>query len=413
MKIPHQNENDSYYTSSETALSTSSIVENISASSGPGPIRILEPSVGAGDLLPEVLRRLGHYSIILDVVDIDPRALEKAKNTVEQSKHTNIEVRYIEGDFLEQNLGRYDLVVANPPFGSTRGRTSETSSDRLYLRFLRRILEIADFVSIIIPKYFLEAPGAADVRSILSDRVILKLHDLGMRAFPGVLIETIILQVGPSGCKQDDILIESIYKPGTTRLTQKNLVLEQTGTWHMYSTPSFREVLNRVEFVDWNVHRDRVITKPMRSAEGEVPVLRGRGIAAGLDMDPSASEFVSSSVGLRAGKFARQSGDVIAVPNLSYYPRACWLPQGWVADGSVAQLSYPGQRRRRQEIDLPWYSSDIFFNFYRVARNYSVRSLNVDALSSKYWVQPAAGWSYARLFTAHKPYNLFDFDWSL
>jgi DNA (cytosine-5)-methyltransferase 1 len=67
----------------------------------------------------------------------------------------------------------------------------------------------------------------------------------------------------------------------------------------------------------------------------------------------------------------------VLVPNLTYYPRACFLPQNSIADGSVAILTTVQGQKVTSE-DLAYYSTDEFCKFYGIARNRGTRSLNID-----------------------------------
>jgi len=66
------------------------------------------------------------------------------------------------------------------------------------------------------------------------------------------------------------------------------------------------------------------------------------------------------------------------IPNLTYYPRATFLPKNSIADGSVALLTLKNGSRLPTKKDLEFYSTKEFENYYRVARNHGTRSLNID-----------------------------------
>ena len=70
--------------------------------------------------------------------------------------------------------------------------------------------------------------------------------------------------------------------------------------------------------------------------------------------------------------------DVVMIPNLTYYPRASFLPKDTITDGSVALLTLKNGSRFPTEKDLEYYGSKEFEKFYRVARNFGTRSLNID-----------------------------------
>ena len=68
----------------------------------------------------------------------------------------------------------------------------------------------------------------------------------------------------------------------------------------------------------------------------------------------------------------------VLVPNLTYNPRACFLPKNTIVDGSVAILTLRNGSRPINENDLEYFGSVEFSKFYAVARNYGTRSLNID-----------------------------------
>ena len=80
--------------------------------------------------------------------------------------------------------------------------------------------------------------------------------------------------------------------------------------------------------------------------------------------------------GLDVAKYMNQ--ECILLPNLTYNPRACFMPSNCIADGSVAILTTIDPSVNITEDDLAFYATDEFSNFYSVARNRGTRSLNID-----------------------------------
>ena len=69
--------------------------------------------------------------------------------------------------------------------------------------------------------------------------------------------------------------------------------------------------------------------------------------------------------------------NVIIVPNLSYYPRATFLPKNTIVDGSLALLM-PKNGTKIEKEHLDYFGTEEFKKFYSIARNYGTRSLNID-----------------------------------
>ena len=70
--------------------------------------------------------------------------------------------------------------------------------------------------------------------------------------------------------------------------------------------------------------------------------------------------------------------DSVLIPNLTYYPRACFMPSDSICDGSVAILTKKIPEVEITDDDLAYYATDEFSAFYKIARNMGTRSLNID-----------------------------------
>jgi len=70
--------------------------------------------------------------------------------------------------------------------------------------------------------------------------------------------------------------------------------------------------------------------------------------------------------------------DCVLVPNLTYNPRACFLPENAITDGSVAILT-PKNGDKINKKHLAYFSTNEFRKFYMTAKNLGTRSLNIDS----------------------------------
>jgi len=70
--------------------------------------------------------------------------------------------------------------------------------------------------------------------------------------------------------------------------------------------------------------------------------------------------------------------NTILVPNLTYAPRATFLPENMLVDGSVALLTPKFGNTKITNKDLEYFATEEFTEFYKVARNHGTRSLNID-----------------------------------
>jgi len=74
---------------------------------------------------------------------------------------------------------------------------------------------------------------------------------------------------------------------------------------------------------------------------------------------------------------------VYLTPNMTYKPRLIKKEGAYVVNGSVAIL-IPKILLNLSQEQMNYISSDEFRTFYKIARNYQTRSLNIDKTSC-YW----------------------------
>jgi hypothetical protein len=166
--------------------------------------RLLEPSVGTGDLLRAAEGRYDHA----DVFDINLTYLAAITEGAQVTKTC--------GDFLTQDLPqRYDAILMNPPYlrfqsmtASQRAAvraTSEvlrTGNVDLYIAFLVKCIglltEDGTLVAIT-PSTWLYNKSAVQFREwLIHERLIAEIHDYGSeKVFPGIDVYCAILVVRP------------------------------------------------------------------------------------------------------------------------------------------------------------------------------------------------------------------------
>lgn len=388
--------NAAYYTRQDICFT---IVKDLPDAARYEKLAILEPAVGAGNFLPLLVEKYKTVNRVdIDVIDIDREAINTLKALVKKlSLPKNISVNFINADFLlfrKTDLfsqpKRYDIAIGNPPFGSITVDTdllSEYKKDKyniqtnnLFSFFLEKCVQLADTVGIIIPKSFLSAPEFNKTRELVSNFAVRKITDYGEQAFKGVKIETIslIIETTQGG---DKTLVESYVKNEISFKNQSYITSKDFPYWLVYRNDFFDSVAKKLQFNIFSAFRDRQITKKHTKAKGKIRVLKSRNIENNKIKDiPGYDTYLDNIDALPVGKFLNKT-DRILVPNLTYYPRACFLPENSVVDGSVAILTTKDGKLKITKRDLAYYSTNEFSEFYKVARNYGTRSLNIDSNS--------------------------------
>ncbi|MCL2526412.1 MAG: N-6 DNA methylase [Coriobacteriia bacterium] len=379
-----------FYTENATLMDISARLPEINEDT----VRVLEPSAGVGNFLQLIV---DHYSnsrkLIIDLVDIDEMSL---KLLVALNKYRkipdNVEINCICSDFLLTDFSHtYDLVIGNPPFlrlNKAERRRYESalggeSTKNTAGFFLTKAISIADYCVFVMPKYFLSNSDFSESRKNVERHAVQCIIDFGETGFRGVLIETVALFI----CTRSELGVTTVYSvPRVEKIEQmqKNIMSHEFPGWLIYRNDTFDELVARMELGVFSVFRDRQITNKVLSRAGEIRVIRSRNIArdgSGLVDVCDYDRFINESDLKRmpVGEYLDRD-DVYLCPNMTYYPRVIRKPKGVVPNGSVAIL----ERLRPMCISdeqLDFFASKAFENYYRIARNHSTRSLNIDSSS--------------------------------
>ena len=166
--------------------------------------------------------------------------------------------------------------------------------------------------------------------------------------------------------------------------TQDYIFDKKLPYWIIYRNSEFDGVCKQLDFNVFKVFRDRQITNKLLSDAGDIRVLKSRNISDNgkdvIDIDGYDS-YISSIEARSLSVFEYlQREDVYLTPNMTYKPRMMRKPKNTLVNGSLAILVPKGEIIPT-EVQLEYFSTQEYRDFYQVARNYQTRSLNVDACS--------------------------------
>ena len=355
-------EKSAYFTRDDIVFN---VVEKLPEFKNKKILKILEPSVGIGHFLPYLFKKYENIKKVkLDVIDIDENSLIILKKLLEYIKiPSNFEINFIHSDFLNyQFKSSYDLIVGNPPY-------KKVSKTNLFAEFIKKSLDLTNYLSFIVPKSLLNTPEFDELRNKIKHNIY-SITDFGEKAFDGVKIETINFMLSKE--KYDEIEIESFIT--NQSFIQKKEYIFNFPYWLIYRNEEFDKVYNNLELDIFDAFRDRQITKKHLKSNGKYRVLKARNIGNNEIIDIENYDcYIDDISKFSIKKFLNK--DVILIPNLTYYPRATFLPKNTICDGSVAILS---PKKEVTNKDLEYFSSDEFRKYYKIARNYGTRSLNID-----------------------------------
>lgn len=382
-----RNDNAAYYTRQDICYS---IVKNLPEAKEFTELNILEPSIGVGNFLPTIIQKYSNVpAVTIDVVDIDKTSIAVLKALVAKlNVPSNIHINFINTDFLLYNFEKkYDIVVGNPPYkklikdksllAKYKGNAYNKNTNNIFSFFIEKAMKIGNVVSLIVPKSLISAPEFNLTRSLMREVEVSRIIDFGEKGFKGVKIETIsfILDVRK---RPQNTVVESYITNEVKEQSQGYLMDLRFPYWIIYRNEAFDNIANKMNLNVFKAYRDRVITKSLTKNQGKIRVLKSRNIGNNEIINiPNYDCYIDDIAGLDVGKYLNRTNCVL-LPNLTYNPRACFLPKDCIADGSVAILTLQKEEDTITKDDLAFYATDSFSKFYSIARNLGTRSLNID-----------------------------------
>lgn len=360
-------------------------------------IRVLEPSVGVGNFIPYIISKYSYAEeLIIDVVDINDYSIGVLKQLLKIiDVPENVTINYICDDYLLHDFEeRYDLITGNPPFMKLNSKdkilkvyrenciNDESNNTSSY--FLEKSLNMSDNVVMVMPKFLLNTVEYQKTRNFISNMNIVSIIDFGEKGFERVLIETLCINVNtknkPSSSKILSITLDRELKQKQSYYTDKKLPY-----WVIYRNKDFDNLFNKMVFNIFDVFRDRQITNNNSSkSKKEIWVIKSRNIsddATEICHIDDYDQYVNLNDIKKYSVYEFLNNDNIYItPNMTYKPRVCKKPLGTIVNGSVAIL-IPKDDIKLSKKDMLFFSTDEYREFYKIARNYQTRSLNIDKTS--------------------------------
>ena len=358
-------------------------------------ISILEPAVGSGNFLPLLFLVLQGKNVNLTVCDVDGSALTLLRELLGYvKKPKNLKITFIEDDFLKLDPQKsFDLVIGNPPFSKSstkedlslyRSRSGSLRAQNTAAFFLEKALDLGKHVAMVMPKSFLNTPEFENTRAKAGRTRIDAIIDFGEQGFGGVLVETIALCLTP-GSKPGMTTVTSITQMRTASRAQSYITDETFPYWIIYRDLDFDSICKRLRFGVFHVFRDRQVTTKLLGPSGEIRVIKSRNIPDSgselIDLENYDSYISKANASALSVYQFLDNDKVYLTPNMTYKPRVIPKPKGTIVNGSAAVLILKAGESRLSKAQLNYFSSEEYRRFYRVARNYQTRSLNVDSNS--------------------------------
>ncbi len=213
---------------------------------GKGPVHLLDPAVGRGELLLGALANMDvgvRRRVKVFGFETDRRALRAARARIGKS-FPSVPVRFAEGDFLEfapeagepstrrkfsgESIPRCDLIIANPPYVRTQimgagqarslalrfGLTGRVDLYHAFVLGMAKALKPEGVAGIIVSNRFMTTKSGASLRRQMLERFNIRhIWDLGdTKLFDAAVLPCVLLVEGSGANGSDRPLFTSIYE---------------------------------------------------------------------------------------------------------------------------------------------------------------------------------------------------------
>ena len=356
---------------------------------------IVEPSVGAGNFLPFIIKTYEHVKQVdVYLVDIDI-TIQKLLSIIITKLNIpkNFKLHLVNKDYLKCNIPRANLTIGNPPFTKLKSKELKPyinnnvnkKSSNLAEFFLEKAVRNSDYVCLIMPKSLLNTPEFIDTRKYINKFSVENIKDFGEKGFKGVLVETISIQINTKSIPKYTN-VYSMTRDINIKQRQHYITDEKFPYWIIYRNEFFDSIAHKIKFDVFDVFRDRQLTNSNTHSgkkKGDIRVVKSRNIDDnGIIIDiPGYDSWINKDVltECQVEKFL-DDDTVYMTPNMTYKPRLAKKEKGYVVNGSVAILKLKKQMEITER-QCKYISSNEYRKFYQIARNYQTRSLNIDSTS--------------------------------
>lgn len=354
-------------------------------------VKILEPAVGMGAFIPQLLRLVDDCSEIeLDLVDISQDCLDLLKTFLTASYSKNkIRYNFIWDDFLTHQFNeQYDAIVSNPPyFKMTAAQKAKyksyvrIKSDNIFCYFMDKYAKLSDEIMCVIPKIFLMIPDCNEIRNIYQESYNVRaIYDYGVKYFKTVFIEIISVHFTKEFSLLDTAHIEN-FREQIVRDVPPQYIYHDT-MWLLYRDEWFDAYFEQLKVNVFDFYRDRQLTNKYLSNEpGKIWVLRSKNLLDDGQFvhKDGYDKYIDDLSNFILNRFYGK--EQIVFTNFTYNTRAAILPADCTVNGSFC-IFFP--KEESLKIDLDLYATEDFRRYYAIVKNLSKFTINVDSNSIYY-----------------------------
>lgn len=354
-------------------------------------INILEPSVGLGAFIPQLLRLVDDCDEIkLDLIDISEDCIEKLKLLLEEQRyHSKFTFNYICDDFILHNFEnkKYNFIVSNPPYFKMDAKIKnkyknlyDIKTDNIFCLFLEKFRELSNEILCVIPKVFIMIPDCDDVRKHYQKEYrVISLFDYGVKYFKDVFIEIISIHFNKNFDNNVKTYIEN-FNENIIRNVDYSYIYHDK-IWILYRDKWFDNFIKKLKLNVYDFYRDRQLTNKYLKESGKIWVVRSKNLLddGTIIHKNGYDKYINSLDGFQLSKFYGKEN--IIFTNFTYNTRAAILDKNNIVNGSFCILI---PKNEDENIDLTLYATEDFRKYYAIVKNLSKFTINIDKNSIYY-----------------------------
>ena len=380
-------ENGSFYTPQSVIYDSLKTIKN----NNKNVIRILEPSVGGGNFLIQIINKFYEAKkIIIDIVDNNEDVLN---DTYSQLIKYNLNPEKVEinkyyTDFIDFNFEyEYDYIIGNPPFFKMNSEIKkcykkkiEFECDNIYGVFLEKMYLHSKDIIMVLPKTFIMTPEFDSLRKKYEKYNIVSVTDYGVNAFKKVFIEILIMHFTLNDCKET--IINNVRDNEYRIVPQKYIFHDKL--WVIYRNEFFDNYIKRLKLDVFDFFRDRQITNKYLKSSGKYWVVKSKNILDNGDIIhiEGYDKYIDEPSMFACYKYL--NSNTILMPNFTYNLRATIMPKNVLVNGSIAILTPKDNNIDINKINLEIYSTAEFREYYSIVKSKSKFTINIDKNSLYY-----------------------------
>ncbi len=371
-----------YYTPQSVVFD---ILNSIPMNKKNGKVKILEPSVGAGNFIPQIVKLFGEENLELYVFDTNKKTINELKKNVK--KHfPNLKIAYYNEDYISSDFNKeIDYIIGNPPYltltkdqkeNYCENLNLEENSNNLITYFYHKSLKITRNIFFVLPKYFLYSTEYRSIRNILSG-YIQNIYDYGIDYFD-VFVETISIIARDKKSKEIKVLNRKF--PELSRTINSDEMLKEN-IFMPYIDKTFLDLYKKTKKRNFTFMRDRQINNSHLEKSGDIWVVKSKNIFPNEILNiKNYDKYISKKIDLVQKDWIEKE-NVYMIPNFTYKFRIAKRPKGVATNGSVINICY------EEKPDLKLMNSEEYAHYFKTIMSHSkfTLNLNIDIIKLLRW----------------------------